>query len=221
MELARLTLEKAGPVVIPEEAEQKVQSPINDPKRRRSTMSGHALTLSKIRSTSVGSIVTSPTIEHRGYSDEATSSSPPKKSRTSSNVSATSTLVPDDAKTKAGEWSDDAEHVKKQMVSQEDRQRQSEDFMNVDRQNEAKFVNEGDTPTDSKPSSSNVDELSDTTKERPPPIPPRPVGKQQIEQYAMQQDVEEVMGNVFHQLQWAIKPQNVTADGNQEDVISK
>ena len=58
-------------------------------------------------------------------------------------------------------------------------------------------------------------------KGNPPPIPPRPTNKAKIEEYAMQQDVQEVMGNVFHQLQWAIKPERITKSGNQEDVISE
>ena len=60
-----------------------------------------------------------------------------------------------------------------------------------------------------------------TAKEKPPPVPPRPTNKAKIEEYAMQQDVQEVMGNVIHQLQWAISPERITKNGNQEDVISE
>lgn len=72
--------------------------------------------------------------------------------------------------------------------------------------------------------------LQDDSK--PPPIPPRPRGnsssptskveeKQQVEKWAQQQDVREVMANVLVQLRWAIRGNAVTEKGDQIDRISK
>ena len=66
----------------------------------------------------------------------------------------------------------------------------------------------------------------------PPPIPPRPQGntngqsaasaeKQQVERWAQQQDVREVVANILVQLRWAIKGDATTQKGEQIDLISK
>lgn len=68
--------------------------------------------------------------------------------------------------------------------------------------------------------------------QQPPPIPPRPQGnaqgqsaetaeKQQVERWAQQQDVREVVANILGQLRWAIKGDAVTEKGEQIDRISK
>jgi len=68
--------------------------------------------------------------------------------------------------------------------------------------------------------------------QQPPPVPPRPQGnaqgqtgetaeKQQVERWAQQQDVREVVANILVQLRWAIKGDAVTEKGEQVDKISK
>lgn len=223
VELARLTLEKAGPTGANEIADEKAQTIRNDPKRRRSTLSGHAMQLSKIRSGSVGNIQTSPTLDRREISEDLTPTSPSKKSRTDSNVSATSTLVAnEETLQKHDEEMTDAKHTEEQLSSQNEVQAGQISRLDVDEPQEGlQITGQSAKASETHYSPSIVPGSSETVKDNPPPIPPRPVGKDQIEQYAMQQDVEEVMGNVFHQLQWAIKPQSVNSRGDQEDVVSK
>jgi ubiquitin carboxyl-terminal hydrolase 25/28 len=57
---------------------------------------------------------------------------------------------------------------------------------------------------------------------RAPPVPPRSQEKdavKQAEEYARQQDVTEVIGNVLFQLQCAIRPLGFDTDGQQQDEI--
>lgn len=67
---------------------------------------------------------------------------------------------------------------------------------------------------------------------KPPPVPPRPqengngqstesAEKQQVERWAQQQDVREVVANILVQLRWAIKGDATTEKGEQIDRISK
>ena len=63
---------------------------------------------------------------------------------------------------------------------------------------------------------------------RPPPVPPRPKIDikqtdlvQEIEFAAKQQDVTEVMDNVLFQIECAIKPTAIEADGEQRDQIKE
>ena len=70
----------------------------------------------------------------------------------------------------------------------------------------------------------------DTVNGNPPPIPPRPQFvdqvkstdiTQEVENWAKQQDVREVMQNVLSQLRWSIKGEGVEKDGEQIDTISR
>lgn len=71
--------------------------------------------------------------------------------------------------------------------------------------------------------------LSDVGKAMaPPPIPMRPTldqnsatVTQEVENWARQQDVREVMQNVLSQLRWAIRPQGQEKNGEQVDIVSK
>lgn len=59
-----------------------------------------------------------------------------------------------------------------------------------------------------------------------PPVPPRPQNQappeqQQVERWAQQQDVREVLGNVLLQLRWAIKGTKLTEKGDQIDYITE
>lgn len=59
---------------------------------------------------------------------------------------------------------------------------------------------------------------------KPPPIPPRPGEKNsraEYEEFAQQQDVQEVIENVLYLLRWAIKPESFEQDGEQIDLISR
>ncbi|KAI9654888.1 MAG: ubiquitin-specific protease ubp2 [Alyxoria varia] len=59
---------------------------------------------------------------------------------------------------------------------------------------------------------------------QPPPVPPRPgdnPSRADYEEFAQQQDVQEVIENVLDQLRWAIKPETVEDDGEQVDAISR
>ncbi|KAL8797438.1 MAG: hypothetical protein Q9195_000254 [Heterodermia aff. obscurata] len=61
---------------------------------------------------------------------------------------------------------------------------------------------------------------------RPPPVPPRPeqetkVSIQEQLEIGAQQDVTEVIGNVLFQLQCAIKPENLDANGEQIDMVKR
>jgi len=87
--------------------------------------------------------------------------------------------------------------------------------------NEASQTNGDQTPSDLAAPS-----------QQPPPVPPRPQGsaqgqsaetaeKQQVERWAQQQDVREVVANILGQLRWAIKGDAVTEKGEQIDKISK
>ena len=59
---------------------------------------------------------------------------------------------------------------------------------------------------------------------KPPPIPPRPGEKNtraEYEEFAQQQDVQEVIENVLYLLRWAIRAENFEQDGEQIDLISR
>jgi len=69
-----------------------------------------------------------------------------------------------------------------------------------------------------------------TEAQQPPPVPPRPNGHaagqtsgsaetNQVEQWAEQQDVREVMANVLTQLRWAIRGDGASESGEQLDHI--
>ncbi len=66
---------------------------------------------------------------------------------------------------------------------------------------------------------------SDGPPHRPPPVPPRPkvedskMNLQEEVEIGAQQDVTEVVGNVLFQLQCAIKPESIDANGEQIDRI--
>ena len=189
-------------------------------------MSGHSIQLSKTRSGSVSNLAKSPTIERREPNIDPGPGSPPKKSRTDSNVSAATTVVAEDEVKDKGlkgspiaertiEWDADLGDTHQVQNSQESQ-------MDVDVIKEIPEP-QGDNSNglDSTQGEAQPQASEEESKDNPPPVPPRPVGKSQIEEYARQQDVEEVMGNVFHQLQWAVKPEDVDADGNQQDLISR
>lgn len=70
----------------------------------------------------------------------------------------------------------------------------------------------------------------DTLNGNPPPVPPRsqPINivkstdvTQEVENWAKQQDVREVMQNVLSQLRWSIKGDDMEKDGEQIDTISR
>jgi hypothetical protein len=59
-----------------------------------------------------------------------------------------------------------------------------------------------------------------------PPVPPRPQyqsppEQRQVERWAQQQDVREVLSNVLLQLRWAIKGYGLTEKGDQVDFVSE
>ena len=222
VELARLTLEKAIPAATSEEGQQTVSSPLNDPKRRRSTMSGHTITLSKLRSGSVSNIATSPTLERKEPPEGTVPISPSKKSRTDSNVSTASTVIENGTIVEKHPVATPGSGFDNPIPSSRQEQKEQDNHqMDVDaNENKTLAIERGAEPFMDQSNTTKQDQ-SEGLKGDPPPVPPRPTDKHQIEQYAMQQDVEEVMGNVFHQLQWAIKPQSITKDGNQEDIISR
>lgn len=63
---------------------------------------------------------------------------------------------------------------------------------------------------------------------QPPPVPTRlqakpeqPSVTQEVENWARQQDVREVMQNVLSQLRWAIQPQSHEKNGEQIDIVSQ
>ena len=59
---------------------------------------------------------------------------------------------------------------------------------------------------------------------KPPPVPPRPLEKStraEYEEFAQQQDVQEVIENVLYLLRWAVKAESEEPDGEQIDLISR
>ena len=68
---------------------------------------------------------------------------------------------------------------------------------------------------------SETNEKKDVAPNRPPPIPPRPVQNQrsELEEYAHQQDVTEVMAHALFQISCAIKPTGFDKAGDQQDQI--
>lgn len=59
---------------------------------------------------------------------------------------------------------------------------------------------------------------------QPPPIPPRPQAKEiqaEYEEFAQQQDVQEVIENVLYLLRWATKAEAYESNGEQVDLISR
>jgi len=87
-------------------------------------------------------------------------------------------------------------------------------------------------PATSGASQGDDDQLPSDSSQKPPPVPPRPQGnangqsaesaeKQQVERWAQQQDVREVVANILVQLRWAIKGDAATEKGEQIDRISK
>ena len=221
VELARLTLEKAIPGVSEDKQTQDAQSARIDPKRRRSTLSGRTMHLSKMRGGSISSIATSPTLERKEPPEDAVSTSPSKKSRTDSNVSIASTIVVEEQVSQHTDNEPAGDDQIQDATGQEGAEASNANRMSVDGD-----PSERDGVTDASRKVSMIgpptkEEADNMTTDNPPPVPPRPIGRNEIEHYAQQQDVEEVMGNVFHQLQWAIRPQNIGTNGNQEDMISK
>ena len=170
-------------------------------------MSGSNITLSKTRSGSVGNPMNSSTV--------TSPNSPAKKQRTQSSVSNATTLIAEEDESQTIATDMQGAPPSGQARPIENPHKTDDDHMRTE-EHKPEPAEEHTT--------SNIAPDAETTteppKDQPPPVPPRPPNKAQIEEYAMQQDVQEVMGNVFHQLQWAIEPASISQFGNQEDVIS-
>ncbi|KAL9048556.1 MAG: hypothetical protein Q9162_007663 [Coniocarpon cinnabarinum] len=215
VELARLTLEKAIAAKADVTADSESKSPLLTEKmRRRSTISGPGLSLARTRSASSGNILNSPPPQRHDNPMREASASPPKKLRTDSMNSAATTIVVEENESPKN----DVEMTDAKTIASAPRQEDTLEGLEdaQSHQENAKQEPNGQI-------TGTIDLTQDAqkvVKDQPPPIPPRPTNKAQIEEYAMQQDVQEVMGNVLHQLQWAIKPRQITKFGNQEDIVS-